>query len=69
VWERRRARGLASAALGVRVAARTAEVSAANEELRRTQAELVRAGKLAALSQMSSCISHELSQPVMAISS
>jgi len=65
LWERRRALALANAALEMRVAARTAELSAANEELRRTQAELVQAGKLSALGQMSAGISHELNEPVM----
>ena len=69
LWERRRALALSNAALEVRVAARTAELSAANEELQRTQTELVQAGKLSALGQMSAGISHELNQPLMAISS
>ncbi|OOY12778.1 hypothetical protein BMG00_02825 [Thioclava marina] len=69
LWERRRALAEANAALEARVAERTAELSSANEELRRTQAELVQAGKLSALGQMSAGISHELNQPLMAISS
>ncbi|OOY33363.1 ATP-binding protein [Thioclava sp. F36-6] len=69
LWERRQALSEANAALEVRVAERTAELSTANEELRRTQAELVQAGKLSALGQMSAGISHELNQPLMAISS
>lgn len=69
LWERRRALAEANAALEARVAERTAELSTANEELRRTQAELVQAGKLSALGQMSAGISHELNQPLMAISS
>ena len=36
-------------------------------ELRRAQDDLVRAGKLSALGQMSAGISHELNQPLMAI--
>jgi two-component system C4-dicarboxylate transport sensor histidine kinase DctB len=42
-----------------RVAERTAE-------LRRTQADLVQAGKLAALGQMSAALSHEINQPLAA---
>ncbi len=37
------------------------------EDLKRTQAELVQAGKLAALGQLSSGISHELNQPLAAM--
>lgn len=69
LWERRRALAEANTVLEARVAERTAELSKANEELRRTQAELVQAGKLSALGQMSAGISHELNQPLMAISS
>ena len=69
LWERRRTLALANVVLEARVAARTAELSAANEELQRTQTELVQAGKLSALGQMSAGISHELNQPLMAISS
>lgn len=39
----------------------------AMEELERTQAELVQAGKLAALGQLSAGISHELNQPIAAV--
>lgn len=39
----------------------------AEEELRRTQSELVQAGKLAALGQMSAALSHEFNQPLAAI--
>lgn len=60
VLERRRALVEANHQLESRVEARTAE-------LRRTQAELVQAGKLSALGQMSAGISHELNQPLMAI--
>ncbi len=66
-----------------RVAERTRALSEANESLRRevaereeaeaalkqAQAELVQAGKLSALGQMSAGISHELNQPLMAIGS
>lgn len=39
------------------------------QELRQAQADLVQAGKLSALGQMSAGISHELNQPLMAIRS
>ena len=66
-----------------KVAARTADLSAANrrlarevgertaaeEELRRTQSDLVQAGKLAVLGQMSTALSHEFNQPLTAIRS
>ncbi|MGG7566128.1 sensor histidine kinase [Rhodovulum sp. DZ06] len=44
-----------------------AERRAAEEALRRAQADLVQAGKLSALGQMSAGISHELNQPLAAI--
>ncbi|EAQ04735.1 C4-dicarboxylate transport sensor protein [Pseudooceanicola batsensis HTCC2597] len=79
--ERRRVLARANAQLESRVAARTAELSATNKTLRRevaerqeaeaalkrAQAELVQAGKLSALGQMSAGLSHELNQPLMAI--
>jgi two-component system C4-dicarboxylate transport sensor histidine kinase DctB len=66
-----------------RVTERTQELSEANESLRReiaerqeaelrlkkAQADLIQAGKLSALGQMSAGISHELNQPLMAIQS
>ena len=76
LWERRRllaqrlaVEAQANAALEARVAARTAELLEANDRLTRAQAELVQAGKLSALGQMSAGISHELNQPLMAIRS
>jgi two-component system C4-dicarboxylate transport sensor histidine kinase DctB len=60
VAERRRALEQANRQLEARVELRT-------EALRRAQAELVQAGKLGALGQMSAGISHELNQPLMAI--
>ncbi len=83
VTERRRALARANAVLEDRVAARTRELSEANQRLRReiaerheaeaalkkAQADLVQAGKLSALGQMSAGISHELNQPLMAIRS
>lgn len=79
--ERRRSLALANAQLETRVADRTAELSETNATLRRevaerkeaeaaltrAQEELVQAGKLSALGQMSAGISHELNQPLMAI--
>ncbi|MFC6687191.1 sensor histidine kinase [Jhaorihella thermophila] len=79
--ERRRALAEANAELEQRVEARTRELSDTNRRLlreieerheaeaalRRAQAELVQAGKLSALGQMSAGISHELNQPLMAI--
>ncbi len=81
--ERRRALAQANAVLETRVAARTADLSDTNARLRRevterqeaeaalkqAQADLVQAGKLSALGQMSAGISHELNQPLMAIRS
>lgn len=81
--ERRRALALANAGLEARVARRTADLAEANTQLRRevterkeaeqalrkAQADLVQAGKLSALGQMSAGISHELNQPLMAIRS
>ncbi|MAQ86442.1 MAG: C4-dicarboxylate ABC transporter [Maritimibacter sp.] len=73
----------ANAELEARVAERTEALSLLNEDLRheieerheaeaalrQAQAELVRAGKLSALGQMSAGLSHELNQPLMAIQS
>lgn len=69
--------------LEARVADRTRDLDDANrqltaeveerrlteERLRRTQAELVQAGKLAALGQMSAALSHEFNQPLAAVKS
>ncbi len=91
-WRARRARARemlksrvmlqsAYAELNQRVAARTADLSAANEQLQRevrerTRAEqelraahdeLVQASKLAALGQMAAGITHELNQPLAAL--
>ncbi|MFC6584363.1 sensor histidine kinase [Sulfitobacter aestuariivivens] len=81
--ERRRALSQANVQLEARVAARTTALRETNEQLRREAAEreeaqaalrraqddLVQAGKLSALGQMSAGISHELNQPLMAIRS
>ncbi|MCD9146506.1 ATP-binding protein [Pseudophaeobacter flagellatus] len=79
--ERRRTLAKANAVLESRVATRTRALQATNSQLRRevseredaeaalkkAQEELVQAGKLSALGQMSAGISHELNQPLMAI--
>ena len=81
--ERLRIEATARAGLEDRVAARTRDLSQAVDRLRaevrerqeaeaalrRAQAELIQAGKLSALGQMSAGISHELNQPLMAIRS
>ncbi len=81
--ERRRTLARIAADLEARVARRTAELVAVNADLTRevgerraaearlqqAQADLVQAGKLSALGQMSAGISHELNQPLMAIRS
>ena len=81
VMERRRTLAEANVVLESRVEERTRALSAANLQLRhevhermeaeaalkRAQEELVQAGKLSALGQMSAGISHELNQPLMAI--
>jgi two-component system C4-dicarboxylate transport sensor histidine kinase DctB len=59
----------ANAQLERNVAERTRALSEANLQLRRAQKDLVQAGKLSALGQMSAGISHELNQPLMAIRS
>jgi len=50
-----------------RLSIEVAERRRAVEDLKRTQVELVQAGKLAALGQLSSGISHELNQPLAAM--
>ncbi len=81
--ERRRTLAQANALLETRVARRTAALVTANTELtheigerreaesalKQAQSDLVQAGKLGALGQMSAGISHELNQPLMAIRS
>lgn len=80
---RRRVLAEANHRLEVRVSERTAELVALNRDLthevaerraaearlKQAQADLVQAGKLSALGQMSAGISHELNQPLMAIRS
>jgi two-component system C4-dicarboxylate transport sensor histidine kinase DctB len=81
VTERRRTLARANAQLEQRVSERTRELTATNRALRRevrerldaeaalkkAQDDLVQAGKLSALGQISAGISHELNQPLMAI--
>ncbi|PWK66958.1 sensor histidine kinase [Aminobacter sp. AP02] len=43
------------------------ERRATEQQLRRTQADLIQAGKLAALGQMSAALSHEFNQPLAAV--
>lgn len=57
-----------SAELEQRIAARTADLTAANELLRATQDASIQTGKLAVLGQMAAGISHELAQPLTALS-
>ncbi|WP_424969054.1 sensor histidine kinase [Dinoroseobacter sp. S76] len=73
----------ARAELEARVIQRTTDLNEANaqlqqevverrqaeQQLRKTQAELVQAGKLAALGQMSAALSHEFNQPLAAVKS
>lgn len=56
----------AQAQLERQVAERTADLQQANDELHRMQADLVQAGKLAALGRMSAALSHEINQPLAA---
>ncbi|WP_158963858.1 sensor histidine kinase [Chachezhania sediminis] len=72
--ERLNERERAERELERRVAVRTADLEtevkerrAAETTLRQTQHELVQAGKLAALGQMSAALSHEFNQPLTAI--
>lgn len=79
--ERIAAQHAAQELLENRVAERTADLNQANtqlvqeveerklaeRQLRQTQSELVQAGKLAALGQMSAALSHELNQPLAAV--
>lgn len=70
--ERQRSRDQAREAAALRASserlqAEVDERRRAEHELRSTQNELIQAGKLAALGQMSAAIAHELNQPIAAI--
>ncbi len=81
--ERLKTQQAAQEQLETRVAERTADLNRSNEQLldeiserktaetrlRKTQTELVQAGKLAALGQMSAALSHEFNQPLAAVKS
>lgn len=81
LMERIAAQASAQAMLETRVAQRTADLNEANTQLRaeiderratearlkQTQTELVQAGKMAALGQMSAALSHEFNQPLAAV--
>lgn len=81
IMERMEAQRAAQDMLERRVDERTADLNAANanlrieveerrtaeQRLRKTQHELVQAGKLAALGQMSAALSHEINQPLTAV--
>ena len=51
------------------VADRTTDLQAALGDLRQTQTDLIQAGKLSALGQMSAALSHEFNQPLAAVKS
>lgn len=51
------------------VAERTADLQTALGDLRQTQTDLIQAGKLSALGQMSAALSHEFNQPLAAVKS
>jgi two-component system C4-dicarboxylate transport sensor histidine kinase DctB len=50
-----------------RLETEVAERRAAEQQLRQTQSDLIQAGKLAALGQMSAALSHEFNQPLTAV--
>ncbi|WP_432442881.1 sensor histidine kinase [Neorhizobium alkalisoli] len=52
--------------VNVQIEAEVAERRATEQRLRQTQADLIQAGKLAGLGQMSAALSHELNQPLTA---
>lgn len=73
IWQRRARlaerlaiQAAAQADLERQVAERTGELTRANDDLHRMQADLVQAGKLAALGRMSAALSHEINQPLAA---
>ncbi|MEM9031283.1 MAG: ATP-binding protein [Pseudomonadota bacterium] len=76
ILERLESQRLRENMLEARVAERTRDLSreiderkAAEARLRATQSQLVQAGKLAALGQMSAALSHEINQPLAAVKS
>jgi len=60
-------RTAALASVNNRLETEVAERRATEQRLRQTQADLVQAGKLAALGQMSAALSHEFNQPLAAV--
>ena len=56
-------------ALEAAVHERTADLQTALADLRQTQTDLIQAGKLSALGQMSAALSHEFNQPLAAVKS
>ena len=56
----------AQAELERRVEERTSDLARVNSQLRQTQADLIQAGKLAVLGQISAALSHEFNQPLAA---
>ncbi len=64
--ERLAIQAAAQADLEHQVAERTLDLTCANADLQRMQADLVQAGKLAALGRMSAALSHEINQPLAA---
>jgi two-component system C4-dicarboxylate transport sensor histidine kinase DctB len=64
--ERLAIQAAARADLERQVVERTSALTHANENLQRMQADLVQAGKLAALGRMSAALSHEINQPLAA---
>lgn len=67
--ERLAAEQRAKRQLEAAVAERTADLSTALATLKRTQTDLIQAGKLNALGQMSAALSHEFNQPLAAVKS
>lgn len=65
--ERVKLRTMDLALANVRLEEEVRERREAEEQLRRTQSDLVQAGKLAALGQMSAALSHEFNQPLAAL--
>lgn len=64
VAARNRELGALNASLEQRVAQRTAELSAANAELKATQESLIETAKLASVGQLASGLAHEINNPL-----